>query len=64
MDNTREIKDMIAKSYRAGVCDVDGHSISVNGKPTKKPRTYSASSAKTWRYDNETGKMQEVTYGE
>jgi len=62
MKNTEPIKQMISKAYKAGVCDVDGHSIMVNGKPTKQPRTSSASAASTWRYDNETGKMYEVKY--
>ena len=64
MKNTREIENMISRAYRAGVCDIDGHSITVNGKPTKPPRTSSASSARTYRWDNQTGKMYEVTYGE
>ena len=63
-DNTRPIKDMISRAYKAGVCDIDGHSVTVNGKPTKRSRSYSESSASTWRYNNETGKMYEVTHGE
>ena len=59
-DNTKPIKDMISKAYRAGVCDIDGHSITVNGKPTKSPRSFSGSTAKTYRWDNETSKLKLV----
>ena len=63
MKNTQDIENMIVRAHRAGVCDIDGNSVTINGKPTKPPTTTS-SATQTYRWDSESGKLYEVHYGE
>ena len=62
-EHDKEIKDMIVRAHRAGVCDIDGNHVrDANGKPTKKPRE-SGPMGRTWRYNWKTGEKHEVTDG-
>ena len=57
MDNTRQIKDCISRSYKAGKCDIDGNSVKTNGNMGKKPRSMGPT-AVTYRFID--GKFQRV----
>jgi len=52
MKNTEPIKKMIVKAHAAGKCDIDGHSVRrADGSMVAKPRTMTASFAKTYKWD-------------
>ena len=57
-DNTRAIKKGIHRAYKAGKCDIDGHSVRGSAGMIAKPRAMN-STAKTYRFID--GKMKRVS---